>query len=394
MNIAILIPELCGGGAQRVAQILGNYYAEKGNNVYYFMRDINARQDYRVKGKIIKINIKTCMEEGLNKIQIISRLMASSLMIRKQKRKYNIDVAISFMEEFNYLNILSKGREKVIVRVCTILSKRPELKGFVYQRDIVKFFYSKADKVVIMSQYAFNELRCYFGIPMNKIVKIPNAVVSREAAKKESEWQYGDKVIICVARLDPVKQQDRIIRAFSYVKREEKQAKLLLLGRGPSLNYLSKLCKKYQIEDSVFFEGFTNNLPYYLKSVKAFVMASKVEGFPNSMIEAMNYGVPVITTDSPGACGEIVGKSLSKVTDKGFKLCKYGILTPDMPNEKLEADSQLTEPEIVLGEAMLEILINDNCHQIYSRQSLKRANMFHIEKVIQKWNKVIYESRE
>ena len=37
MNIAILIPELGGGGAERVAQILGDYYVEKGNNVYYFI---------------------------------------------------------------------------------------------------------------------------------------------------------------------------------------------------------------------------------------------------------------------------------------------------------------------------------------------------------------------
>ena len=59
MNIAILIPELGGGGAERVAQILGNYYVKHNNKVYYFLADSTVKQDYPVEGKIIKTNIST-----------------------------------------------------------------------------------------------------------------------------------------------------------------------------------------------------------------------------------------------------------------------------------------------------------------------------------------------
>ena len=66
MNIAILIPELAGGGAERTSQIVGNYYAEHGNKVYYFLANTRERQDYSVLGKVIRTNIETCTSNRFN----------------------------------------------------------------------------------------------------------------------------------------------------------------------------------------------------------------------------------------------------------------------------------------------------------------------------------------
>ena len=64
MNIAILIPELGGGGAQRVAQIIGDYYCEKGEKVFYFLLESSIGQAYPVKGQIVHTGIKRCEEIG------------------------------------------------------------------------------------------------------------------------------------------------------------------------------------------------------------------------------------------------------------------------------------------------------------------------------------------
>lgn len=387
MNIAILIPELGGGGAERVAQILGNYYIEQGENVFYFLQDLSVKQDYPVKGRIVKTEIRSCMEENeINDLQRVMRLLRSSLQIRKLKRQYKIDVAVSFMEEFNYLNVLSKGREKVIARVCTILSSRKDLDGFLYKKKVVHFFYSKADCVVVMSRYARKDMCNYYGIPTQKLIRIPNPAVDNAEQHREEEWNYGDRAVVCVGRLENVKQTDRIIRAFSYAAAYEKSAKLLVLGKGPLLNYLRRLCGTLRIEDRVVFVGFTDNIRYYLEHSRAFVMASKVEGFPNSMIEAMHCGLPIITTDSPGACGELVGKPENVDCVNSMMRCKYGILTPDMPNEKLKAEDPLTEQEKVFGEAMLRILTKDSEYEFYRKQSLKRAHMYAMDRVMQMWN--------
>jgi len=389
MNIAILIPTLEGGGAERMSQILGNYFISQGHCVYYFLLNINTKQDYSVQGEIIKTNIESCMSGETNDAQQMLQLFRSSLQMRKLKYQYKIDVAISFMEECNYINVLSRGREKVITRVCTILSQRKDLVGFLYKKEVVRFFYSMADQVVVMSNFALKDMHHYYGVPRRKLIKIPNMVTGSNMEEKEREWEYGTKAIVCMGRLETVKQQDRIIRAFTYVVGKEEQARLILLGKGHNLRYLQGLCVRNQIENKVRFIGFTDQTTHYLKHARAFVMASQVEGFPNSMIEAMSCGVPIITTDTPGACGEIVGKP--KDIDRISKMifCKYGILTPNMSTERLKPDCHLSTQEIILGDAMLLLLTDTEVYEKYRNQSFKRAKMFQLDRIVEKWNKIV-----
>jgi len=388
MNIGILIPELGGGGAERASQILGNYFIEGGNRVFYFLLDTNVKQEYLVRGEIIQTNIKSCMSKDISDIQRLFWLFKSSLQMRRLKHQYHIDVAISFMEEFNYINVLSKGREAVITRVCTILSQRKDLDGFLYKKAIVHIFYSMADKVIVMSNYALKDMCDYYGLSRKKLIKIPNAVAGLDMGK-EDKWEYGNKALVCVGRLESVKQHDRIIRAFSYVTDKEKQAKLIVLGKGPNLNYLKRLCARYGLEDKVVFAGFTERITFYLKQARAFVMASKVEGFPNSMIEAMHCGAPVITTDSPGACGEIVGKPVKMGEVNSMVLCRYGILVPAMPDTKLNPALPLVEEEELLGKAMMKVLSEDRIYEEYCKRSRKRAKMYLISRVGERWNSLL-----
>lgn len=390
MNIGILIPELGGGGAERVAQIMGDYYVDKGNNVYYFLADMPVKQVYRVKGQVIHTGIKTCVSNNaFGNVQLWGKLLWSSFQMRKWKKKYRIDVAISFMEEFNYINILSKGREKVITRICIVLSQLTDLTGPLYSKNVVKFFYSKADKVIVLCDCAKDDMHRNYDIGMKKMAKIPNPALRMDAGADGLSWKYGEKVIVTVGRLAQQKQQDRIIRAFSYVNEHIEDARLLILGSGAKEGYLKNVITKCGLEDKVILAGFKGNIGYYLKNSKVFVLASRVEGMPNSMLEAMACGLPIVTTDSPGACGELVGKKKDAGECKGIQYCPYGILTPHIVGE-MQTGSALDEKELLLGQAMLEVLSNRSLWEKYSGRSLKRAEMYDIEKVMNKWNKLIF----
>lgn len=389
MNIALLIPTLGGGGAERVAQIIGDYYVAQGNNVYYFLSHTSVKPVYQVKGQVIDTGIESCLLNNVfGNMQALEKLILASLQMRKWKRKYKINAAISFMEEFNYLNILSKGRERVITRVCTILSQEGEWVNFLFRKDMVHFFYPKSDVIVVMSDYAKEDMHSNFGVPMKKMVKIPNPVLAVDRNNPSADWEYGDKVIVTVGRLAPEKQQERIIRAFSYVAERDQEARLLILGTGPKEGYLKNTARRCKVEKNVIFAGFRSNVAYYLNNSKVFVMASRLEGFPNGMIEAMENGLPVITTGAPGGCSEIVGKRSGSGVCTDIEYCPYGILTPHISGQ-MRIGSELEREELLLGQAMLELLSNKELCEKYSRRSRKRASMYHVEKIMGLWNRLL-----
>ena len=308
-----------GGGAERIASLVGNYYVERGHNVYYFLAKDKNKCVYKVYGKIINTEIVLSDKQNLS-------LLKSAWIMRKYKRKYKIDVSISFMEEFNYINVLSKGQDTVITRICTILSQREDLKKlYLYKKGLIKFMYNHSDKVVVMTNYAMHEMVAIYGVKRKKLIKIPNSITKMGKIQKSEPWQYGDKTIICIGRLEDVKQHNIAIRAFSTVIKKIPTAKLIILGTGQTKGKLKALIKKMNLENSVFLLGFKENINYFLQNSKVFLMTSKTEGFPNSMLEAMSLGIPVVSIDSPGAPREIL-----KVSGSGndIQYGEFGIITP------------------------------------------------------------------
>lgn len=379
MNIAILIPELAGGGAERVASLIGNYYVRKGHNVYYFFAKDKNKCVYEVYGKVINTEIALSGKQDLS-------LLKSAFIMRRYKRKYKIDVSISFMEEFNYINVLSKGRDMVITRICTILSKREDLqKSYLYKKELVRFMYNHADKVVVMTAYAMYEMIQQYGVKRTKLVKIPNPVSKMEKGKECDKWLYGDNAVICIGRLEDVKQHNIAIRAFSTVVQKNSSAKLIILGIGQTEGKLKALIKKLNLENNVFLLGFKENINYYLQNSKVFLMTSKTEGFPNSMLEAMSLGIPVVSLDSPGAPREIIRVSDNK---DSIQFGKYGILTPYIAHNYLSKQPIMQE-EKLLGTAVSMLLQDKELWERYSEASCKRAKLYDAEKIMNTWNKII-----
>lgn len=379
MNIAILLPSLSGGGAERVAQRIGDYYTERGERVFYFVGDFGLAQDYEVKGNVVNTKITELdISSKYGRLWTVVGLFRSAFSLYRLKKKYRINVSISFMEIFNYLNVLSRADDKVILRVCTILSERPELSGWMYRRKWIEKIYSRADKIVVMSTFGFHEMRDIYGIPEKNLAVIPNPIsLSNTKQDEELRWEYGPCPVLFVGRLDPVKQPDRILRSFRYVAERVPEAELFMIGKGPLDTYLKSLCRKYGLEKRVVFTGFRKDIEMFQKKAKVFVMASKVEGFPNAMIEAMAFGVPIVATDSPGGIHDILGGG------------EYGIITPPLPREKVVPSSSLIKEEIALGEAILSILKDKELYRKLRDKSMRRVREYEIGKIMGLWDKII-----
>lgn len=383
MNIAILIPSLTGGGAERVASIVGGYYSDKGHRVYYFLGNVRLRKRYDIKGTIVNTGIVNSYD---NTIDSLVSLVRSAHIMRDYKKKYRIDVAFSFMEEFNFINVLSRRSERVICSECTLPSLRPDMTGLFYNKYMIRLLYNMADRIIVKSSYSAKELSEVYHVKKKKMVKIPNPVIVGKAGYTEKEWLYGNHTVICVGRHVEVKQQDIAIKAFSRVAERIEDAKLIICGEGPQKQHLEKLIKALNLQDKVYLLGFQNDITYFYEHAKVFLLTSDNESFGNVILEAMAAGLPVISLNSPGGPPEILGCKKKIVNEAEY--ARYGVITPLLHSNK---GMKVTAQEKELGNVVAKLLIDEELRNHYAAMSKKRAKHYSHEKILKEWDKLIGE---
>lgn len=155
-------------------------------------------------------------------------------------------------------------------------------------------------------------------------------VSSQEIARFEEEVGLGpdDEVVLCVARMDPMKRQDLLIRALARVSRVRPRAKLLLVGNGSFsgaqkgglglskserwVQELRDLVRELRLEDRVIFAHWIPDEALAVAYARAQVvaLASDIEGFGLTVLEAWRYGRPCVVSAGVGS-SEIVGDGLN-----------------------------------------------------------------------------------
>ena len=141
------------------------------------------------------------------------------------------------------------------------------------------------------------------GISAAKLHTIPNGIdlmrfsgagaLSREALG----FSPTTRLIGIVARLEPEKNHAMLLRGFAEVRRQRPETALLIVGDGSLRASLEHLCAALQITDSVRFVGTRRDIPDLLAMMDLFVLPSRNEGMPISILEAMSCGKPIIATD-------------------------------------------------------------------------------------------------
>ncbi|MDI7261188.1 MAG: glycosyltransferase [Thermodesulfobacteriota bacterium] len=143
---------------------------------------------------------------------------------------------------------------------------------------------------------------------------------------------------ISTVRLDWQKGIDVLLEAWSKVVAQEKNLKLLILGRGPLESELKELGKSLEIMDSVKFVGSVNDPEYYLRISEIFVLPSRAEGMSNALLEAMVIGLSCIATNISGNKELISDNGRQAVSEGKFIIGQRGILVnPDDVKGLVEA---------------------------------------------------------
>ena len=145
----------------------------------------------------------------------------------------------------------------------------------------------------------FKNLRLF---KKEKLLQINNTLKINNKKFKKINFKKRNIYLGVVARLDKQKKIEKLIRIIQLLKNQDKNFYLNIIGDGPEKKNLLNLSKKLDVKKNINFMGFVKNdkIQKYLKKIDIFIFPSEDEGLPFSILEAVNFGLPVIAADSGG----------------------------------------------------------------------------------------------
>jgi sugar transferase (PEP-CTERM/EpsH1 system associated) len=181
-----------------------------------------------------------------------------------------------------------------------------QLRG--HQRWIQRRAWSAVDTVLAVSTRLAERMSAETGFPLPKIQTIRNGVdlsrfgrVSRAAAREILGIAPGELVIGTMGRLVPVKDQASLMEAVSLLRQQGLTPTVIVAGEGPLRSDLEAQVRAGGLAAQVRFLGHRTDPETVMGALDVYVLSSVSEGLPNTVLEAMAAGVPVVVTRVGGA---------------------------------------------------------------------------------------------
>jgi glycosyltransferase involved in cell wall biosynthesis len=401
-RILLLIPNLGFGGAQRVFHDHSIELSKK----YKVYECVFNREDgiaYPTGNELIDLEVPG----GGGMLFKIYNFFLRCRKVRKIKKQYGIDISISHLEGADYINILSKGKEKTIL--CIHGSKVHDLNingflGWMRKEVLMPLLYKVPDKIITVSRDINKELTDFLGINPKKIQTINNFFDYQQIYAKANvpvshyeDLFRNNQVIITSGRLALQKNQFPLLLIFSKLLQQRK-CKLVILGDGELRQELIAYSRQlgirtfacweetgYSPDDfDVFFLGYQDNPFQYLRNASVFAFPSSWEGFPMALCEAMICGVPVVSTDCPTGPREILApESDGQAKLKEAEYAEFGVLMPmlEQPWDMRVIDNWV--------KALAHLLSDELLRQSYIEKAQRRMLNFTPDNIMKQWEQVI-----
>jgi glycosyltransferase involved in cell wall biosynthesis len=337
-RVLFIINSLAGGGAERVMCTL-----------------LHASQDEFEDSQIslLLLDRETAMYDvprGIEVQQLDCRhsLIRSIWSVWRALRRTKPDLAVSFLTRSNVANIIGS----LLLGIPAVISERVNTSshlgtgaGAAVARLLVKGTYPRARRIIAVSQGVADELQATFGVRRDRMAVIANPIdldAIRAQADSGAPIPIDDSYAVTMGRLVPNKNFGMLIEAFA---RSRIAGKLLILGDGPERDALTRQIEALGVGGRVVMPGFAANPFPTLARANFYVSPSNAEGFPNSLLEAMSVGLPVIATNCPSGPSEVLADLPRERVGPGVTFAPHGILVaPNDPDAMAQALQAMADP--------------------------------------------------
>lgn len=264
------------------------------------------------------------------------------------QRRWRPDVTLSFLTRANVAAVISgalRGRPTAISERVNTSSHFGSGIGAAVKGAMVRATYRHAARVIAVSEGVADELEASFGVPRRKLLTIENPLDVarvRSLAAEAPSIPTPERFLLGMGRLTPNKNFELLVRAYH---RAGPPHPLLILGEGPEREKLLRLVRDLGLEGRVRLPGFVENPFPLLARADLYVLCSNAEGFPNSLVEAMAVGAPVVATNCASGPSEILAHR-SRGEVRGLLEAEHGVLVPPDDVEAMaEALSRMQSEE-------------------------------------------------
>ena len=331
------------GGAQRVASILCNHWAEQGHEVTLVtLEPQNTDAFYELHKNITQEHLDI-QGQSRNIIEALKANVKRVQMLRKIYKTKRIGRVVSFMPENNINAALAAiGLNQ---KPTVIVSERSDpffIPNQKIWRILRRLTYPLASVIVCQTEKAAQFFNYH-----KQVEVIANPVTLPPDHYKADDNQITGPFIAALGRLGHEKGYDILLEAFARIRTNFEEYKLVIIGEGQERKALEKRAMNLGIQHHVLFLGQKSQPFSILHKSGLFVMPSRFEGFPNALCEAMAHGLPVIASENAAGAASI------------FKHQDNCIIVPTD-----DIDALATAMENSLGNDALSQKLGNNAHKV------------------------------
>jgi len=199
--------------------------------------------------------------------------------------------------QYALLAALSIPGQRIVVTENSPMGVRSEL-----SRRIKRWSAPRFDAHVGVGVRAARLVEADVGLDEGRVEVIPNAVPVVEHPERSTT--PGDHSVVAVSRFDWVKGLDVLVRAVALVD-VDPGVRVTVYGDGPQRGEIEALIAELGVGDRIELAGWVDDVRSRLVDFDVFVLPSRLEGLPMSLLEAMHAGVAVVSTDV-GSVSEVI----------------------------------------------------------------------------------------
>ncbi len=352
-RIAVFLPSLRGGGAEKAVLAIAEGLGERGHQVDLVLVERAGPHVERAAAR--------CRLVDLGARRTLVALPSLVGYLRRERPQALLTTLTHASAVAIVARELAGVPLRLVVREGNHVTRAAELSRGLRSRLMPRFarwVYPLADALVANSQGVADELVTGLELPAGKVSVIPNLLPLDEMAARAAD--AGPPVagleeppwIVAAGRLVPQKDFATLLAAFALVRRAS-QARLVILGEGPEREALGAQAARLGLSSAVTFAGFQANPYPWLARGRVFALSSRWEGSPNVLAEAMALGVPVVATDCPSGPAELLaGGRLGRLVPVGDSAALAAAILATLAAPSAAADLRAAArrhaPEIVL----------------------------------------------